>query len=165
VPTPFVGIHLGLAFLVAVFGLSFLADPCGGGGDLCLGGAVGLFALGIAAIGGIGLAVWQFAHRASPLLVWDCVLLAMSGFIVLSGGGYSPILLTLSALLATLLSLAGAALTGRAVIRHRIEPLVAVALTVLLVIVGRETALIVLVLVLLTLGWSRLARGQLGQAA
>jgi hypothetical protein len=53
---PTAGLHLAVAGAIAVLGLSFLLDPCGGGGDLCLGGSLGLAAVLLYSGGGtVGL--------------------------------------------------------------------------------------------------------------
>ena len=128
-PTPFVGVHGALSALVALLGLSFLFDPCGGGGDLCLGGVVGLMALGVAGFGAIGLGVWRFGRRASPLLVLDCLLIAVLGPSALAASGYGPANLTTSGLVViVLLALVGAALAGRAVAPHRVEAILALVI-------------------------------------
>ena len=74
-----VRIHGALVAIVALFGISFLADPCSGGGDLCLGGVVGLVALAYAGIGIGAITTWWLAHRASPLLVWDSIIVTLAG--------------------------------------------------------------------------------------
>jgi hypothetical protein len=128
VPTPFVGVHGALVVLVALLGLTFLLDPCGGGGDLCLGGAVGLMALAVAGFGAIGLAVWRFARRGSPLLVLDCVLVALLGPSALANAGYGPASLAAAAFMGiVLLALVGAVLAGRVVAPNRGEAIVALA--------------------------------------
>jgi len=129
VPTPLVGVHGAISGLVALLGLSFLFDPCGGGGDLCLGGVVGLMALAVAAFGAIGIAAWRFGRRASPLLILDCLLIAALGPSALAASGYGPANLATSGLvLIVLLSLVGAALAARAVVSHRVEAVVALVI-------------------------------------
>jgi hypothetical protein len=127
VPTLFVGLHLALAALLALLGLTFITDPCGGGGDLCLGGAVGLLALGVAGVGLVGIVVWSFGRRASPLLVWDALVLVPAGYTVLASSGYLPTMAGLSALLIASLGLVGVVMAGRAVAPHRVERLLAIA--------------------------------------
>jgi hypothetical protein len=117
-----VGVHGALVLVTALLGLFFIADPCGGGSDLCLGGVVGLMALGVAVFGAVGLAVWRFGRRAAPLLILDCVLVAVLGPNVVAAatdvsGNVAAFGLTAVALLAVV----GATLAGRAVAPHRIE--------------------------------------------
>jgi hypothetical protein len=166
VPTRFVGVQLALAVILALFGLSFIADPCGGGGDLCLGGTLGMFALGIAALGGVGIVLWLVGRRASPLLVWDAALAVVGGWILLSAAPSGQGLLLLGALGATFLGLAGAMLAGREVATHRIERVAAVvALAGAVVVLGIGGGPILVVgLVALFVG-SRLAREDVGQVA
>ena len=155
-PTPLVGVHGALSVLVALLGLSFLFDPCGGGGDLCLGGVVGLMALAVAGFGAIGLASWRFGRRASPLLVLDCLLIAALGPSALAASGYgSANLATSGLMLIVLLALVGAALAGRAVAPHRREAIVA-----LVVMAGLATqrdaggiGVLVVGITALALGW------------
>jgi hypothetical protein len=121
-----VGVH---GALVALLGLSFLFDPCGGGGDLCLGGVVGLMALAVAGFGAIGIAAWRFGRRASPLLVLDCLLIAVLGPSAVAASGYGPANLTTSGLMViVLLALVGAALAGRAVASHPVEAILALVI-------------------------------------
>ena len=128
-PTPFVGVHGALSALVALLGLSFLFDPCGGGGDLCLGGVVGLMALGVAGFGAIGLGAWRFGRRASPLLLLDCLLIAVLGPSAFAASGYGPANLATSGLVViVLLALVGAALAGRVVAPHRVEAILALVI-------------------------------------
>jgi len=156
VPTPFVGVHGALVALVALLGLSFLADPCGGGGDLCLGGVAGLMALAVAGFAAIGLAAWRFGRRASPLLVLDCLLIAALGPSALAASGYgSANLATAGLVVIVLLALVGAALAARAVAPHRVEAILA-----LVVMTGLATqrdaggiAVPVIGLIALALGW------------
>lgn len=156
-PTPSVGVHGALVALVALLGLSFLVDPCGGGGDLCLGGVVGLMALAVAGFGIIGLAAWRFGGRASPLLVLDCLLIAVLGPSAVAASGYGPANLTTLGLVAVvLLAVVGAALAGRAVAPHRVEAILA-----LVVMAGLATqrdaggiGVAIVGLIALALGWS-----------
>lgn len=120
-PAPFVGLHLALAIVVALFGLSFLLDPCGGGGDLCLGGIVGLSALGAAGIILAGLALWRVARRASPLLVLDSVVTGIAWPIVAQGSDVRVPFALLGAQLVLVLGALGAAAAGRAIVKHRVE--------------------------------------------
>src|SRR6476661_3421274 len=148
--------HGALVALVALLGLSFLADPCGGGGDLCLGGVVGLMALAVAGFGAIGLAAWRFGRRASPLLVLDCLLIAALGPSALAASGYGTAnLATAGLVVIVLLALVGAALAARAVAPHRFEAILA-----LVVMAGLATqrdaggiAVPVIGLIALALGW------------
>lgn len=155
-PTLFVGIHLALVSTIALFGLPFLLDPCGGGGDLCLGGAVGLTSLGAAAAGAVGIFIWWAVQRASPLLVFDAALASVGGYLLVQAPGAGPALIDLGLLAITGLGLAGAALAGRAVAAHRLEPVLAVATLVGIVILAGEGGLAVLALGLLALGAGRL---------
>lgn len=151
-PTLFVGVHLALAALLALFGLSFIADPCGGGGDLCLGGIAALFAFAAAGLGALGLVIWRLRRRASPLIVWDSALLALSGFVYLSTSPYGPTTPLLGAELIALFGLLAAALAGMAVVTHRIERLLVVAALVAIAVLGGEGGIAVLGIGLLALG-------------
>ena len=124
-PTLFVGVHLALVGLIALLGLSFLANPCGG--DLCLGGIGALFAFGVAGMGILGLGIWRVWRHASPLLVWDCTLLVFAGSLLVSIYPYGPATTRVGAEVATFFALPGAALAGMAVWPHRIERLGAIA--------------------------------------
>jgi hypothetical protein len=151
VPTLFVGLHAALVSVIALFGLSFLADPCGGG-DLCLGGILGLVTLGVAAFGAVGIVIWRAGHRASPLLVLDCALVALAGYTLFQISPYGPALVMLGALLTAALGLPGAVLAGRAVMTHRIERLLAVAALAGVAVFGGGGGVAVLGLGLLALG-------------
>ena len=153
-PTWFVGLHLAIVSLVALFGLSFLLDPCGGGGDLCPGGVVAVAAFGVAGFGLAGLAVWRLGGRASPLFVLDCLLVAVLGPIALTTGG--PAWLAILGLQAVLLlSLAGAALAGRAVVANRLETILSLAVLASLATLRDAGGIGVLVvgLAALAVGW------------
>ena len=154
--TPFVGVHGALIVLIALFGLSFLLDPCGGGGDFCLGGVVGLTALAVAGFGAIGVAAWQFGRCASPLLVLDCVLVAALGPEAVANSGYGPAtLLTAGFMLIVLLALVGAVMAGRTVAPNRVETIL--ALVVMAVLATQRDAggigVAVVGVVALALGW------------
>ena len=158
----FVGLHLALVAVVAAFGLSFLLDPCGGGGDLCLGGALGLVTLGVAAVGVVGIVIWWGTKRASPLLVLDSVLVAFGGFTTIEIGPYGPATTTLGTALLVAVGVPAGALAGRAVAGHRIERLLAIAaLAGVAILGGGGGALAVLVIGLLALaaGWQWARRG------
>jgi hypothetical protein len=156
VPAPSVGVHGAVVVLIALLGLTFLLDPCGGGGDLCLGGVVGLMALAVAGFGAIGLAAWQFGRRGSPLLVLDCVLVALLGPDVLANAGYGPASLAGAGFMAVvLLALVGAVMAGRAVAPNRVESVLA-----LVVMAGLATqrdtggiGVAIVGVVALALGW------------
>src|SRR5512143_1319845 len=158
-PTLFVGVHLALVSTIALFGLPYLLDPCGGGGDLCLGGAVGLTSLGAAAAGAVGTFIWWAAHRASPLLVLDAVLVSVGGYLLIDAPGAGPAPLQLGLLAITGLGLAGAVMAGRAVAARRLESAPAVATLVGIVILAGEGGLAVLALGLPAIGacwlWTR----------
>lgn len=153
--TPFVGVHGALVVLIALLGLPFLLDPCGGG-DLCLGGVVALTAFAVAGFGAIGLAAWRFGRRGSPLLVLDCVLVALLGPSSLSTAGYGPASLAEAGFVGiVLLALVGAVMAGRAVAPHRRETILA-----LVVLAGLATqrdaggiGVAVVGVVALALGW------------
>jgi len=154
VPTLFVGVHGALIVLISLFGLTFLLDPCGGGGDFCIGGVVALYSFGLAGFGAVGLAVWRFGRRASPLLVLDCVLVAALGPLAIASGG--PASLSLLGLqLAALIALGGAALAGRAVVTHRLETILSLAVLASLAALRNAGGLAVLMvgLVALAVGW------------
>ena len=127
-PTAFVGLHLALAAAVALVGLNFLLDPCGGGGDLCLGGAIGLSTLGVAGLVLVGLAVWKLARRAAPLLVLGSMCAAVAWYIVSRGADIRVPFVLLGSQVVLALAVLGSVLAGRAVVRHRIETVMAVAL-------------------------------------
>ena len=156
----FVGIHAALVAILALLGLSFLADPCGGGGDLCLGGALGLGTLGVAAFGAAGIVIWWAAHRASPLLVFDSTLTVVGGYSILEAGGSGPTLFRLGTFLITVVGVAGTFLAGRAVAAHRVERLLALAALVGVVVLGGAGGSVaVLILGLLALGLGLVSRG------
>ena len=121
-----VGVHAALVAVVAAFGLYFLSDPCGGGGDLCLGGYVGLVSLVYAGIGVGSVVTWRLGRRASPLLVWDSILITLAGAALWgsSGQGAAPVML--GVLAALILGVPGAILAGREVAAHRIERVLAI---------------------------------------
>jgi hypothetical protein len=152
VGTLFVGVHAALAIVIALFGLSFLLDPCGGGGDLCLGGVIGTTALAAAAIGAVGIVVWSAAHRASPLLVFDATLGSVGGYFLLESFGGGPALLELSIVAVTTLGLVGAALSGRAVVAHRLERLLAMAALATTVVLFGVGGIAILAVGMLALG-------------
>jgi hypothetical protein len=163
VPTPFVGIHAALAILIALFGLSFIVDPCFGGGDLCLGGVLGLFTLGAAGFGAIGIGIWLAMRRASLLFVWDCALVALAGGILVSTSGEGPLMTTLGLPLVLLLALPGAALAGRAVAANRIETVVVVVLLVgVAAYIGPDGGIAALAIGLVALGAGWLLRSREG---
>ena len=154
-PTWFVGLHALLVGVVTLVGLIFLLNPCGGGGDLCLGGIVALWGFAFAGWGAVGLVTWRAAHRAGPLLVWDAVMLAVTGDMVLSIGGYDTSLLAPASFAALLVAIAASALAGRAVAPHRFESvLVVVALVVILALAGAGGLAVLIAGVLaLGVGW------------
>lgn len=135
-PRLFVGLHAALVVIIALFGLSFLLDPCGGGGDLCLGGALGLVTLGAAIFGAIGIVIWLAAHRASLLLILDSVLVTLAVFTLPSVAADGPATTTLGLLLLAVLGIPAGALAGSAVATRRIEPLVAIVLLVGVAVLG-----------------------------
>jgi hypothetical protein len=153
-PRLFVGLHAALIAIIALFGLTFLLDPCGGGGDLCLGGAIGVGAFGVAALGGLGIAIWLGGRRASPLLVLDSLLAVVGAAILFEVASYGPLQIALGALSIAALGLSAAALAGRAVAPHRIERLVAVAglVGVAVLVGGGEGGIAIVALGLLALG-------------
>ena len=120
-PRLFVGLHAALLIVITLAGLSFLLDPCGGGGDLCLGGVVGLTILGVALAGAVGIVIWLAAQRASPLLVLDCMILTVAVYLLLSADPYGPQTTLLVGQLLAVLALPSAALAGARVATHRIE--------------------------------------------
>ena len=135
-PTLFVGVHLALTSLITLFGLAFLADPCGGGGDLCLGGAAALFTFGVAGLGILGLGIWRVRGRASALLVWDSVLLAYAGYLLAVTSPYGPATTRLGAEVVAFLALPGAVMAGMAIVPHRIERLLAIAALIAIGVLG-----------------------------
>ncbi len=152
-PTLFVGVHLALVGVIALLGLTFLANPCVG--DLCLGGVVALFAFGVAGLGVLGAGIWRVWRRASPLLVWDCALLAFAGSLLASIYPFGPAPTRVGAETVLFLALPGAALAGMAVVRHRIERLVAIAAFIGLAVFDRGYGVMMLGwgLVALATGW------------
>lgn len=151
-PRLLVGLHVALVAIIALFGLSFLLDPCGGGGDLCLGGAVGLLSLGVAAVGIVAIVVWVAAHRASPLLVLDAVLVTLAAYTLPSVVPGGPVLTTLGVLLLAVLGVPAGAMAGRAVATHRIERLLAAGVFVAWGVLGGAGGAAVLLVGLLALG-------------
>jgi hypothetical protein len=125
VPTPFVGLHLALATAVGLFGLTFLLNPCGGGGDLCLGGLVGLSTLGVAALVLVGLAVWKVTRRASPLLVLDSLFAGVAWYIVSRAADIRAPFVVLGGQLVLVLAVIGAVAAGRSIVGHRVESVIA----------------------------------------
>jgi len=163
VPTLFTGVHGALVIVIALFGLTFLLDPCGGGGDFCLGGLVAVSSFGVAGVGAVGLAVWRFGRRASPLLVFDCLLVAVLGPIAISSSPDGPASLAVLGLqISLLLALAGAAISGRAVVAHRIEAILSLGVLAGLATLRDAGGIGVLIvgLVALAVGWglTRMAR-------
>jgi hypothetical protein len=157
VPTLFVGVHGALVVLVALLGLSFLLDPCPGGGDLCLGGVLGLISLGVAGYGAVGLTAWRFERRASPLLVLDCLLVAVLGPIGISAAGDGPTSLAVFGLqIALLFALVGVAITGRAVVAHRLETILSLAVLASLATLPEAGGIGVLIVGMagLAVGWA-----------
>jgi hypothetical protein len=147
-------IHAGMATLVALFGLSFLLDPCGGGGDLCLGGVVGVVSLSYAGIGIGAMATWWLARRASPLLVWDSILVTLAGATLIGSGGGPVPLITLGLVGLLMLGVPGAVLSGRAVSRHRIERIVAIIALLATTLLGIGVIVVAIVgTVALLIGW------------
>jgi hypothetical protein len=149
-----VRLHAGLVVIVAAFGLYFLLDPCGGGSDLCLGGVVALVALTYAGIGIGSIITWRLGHRASPLLVWDSVLVTLAGatLLVSMAGGLLIVILGIVAML--VLGVPGAILSGRAVSRHKVERLLALAALAATILLGDAfIAVVVVGLVALAIGW------------
>jgi hypothetical protein len=153
VPTLFVGVHLALVGLVALFGLVFLANPCGG--DLCLGGIAALFAFGVAGLGVLGLGIWRIRRRASPLLAWDSAMLAGAGGLLASTYPYGPDTTRVGVELVLFAALPAAVLAGMAVAPHRMERLGAIAAFIAIGVLGGEGGLAVLGCGLLALaaGW------------
>jgi hypothetical protein len=149
--------HAALIAIIALFGLSFLLDPCGGGGDLCLGGALGLTTLGVAAFGVVALLVWGIGRRASPLLVLDCTLVVLAVAVLAASAFSGPAPVTLGALLMVVLGVPAAALAARAVATHRVESVVAFAALIGVAILGGGgaggVAVPVLGLAVLGLAW------------
>jgi hypothetical protein len=153
---PIAGLHLALVALLGLLGLSFIADPCGGGGDLCLGGLVGLMALGVAGFGLLGLGLWQLWRRATLLVILDSVLVAVLGPIALQSTAYGPGGLAALGMIGTaLLALVGVVFAASHVARHRLESIVVlVALGALAL--NRDTGgpgVLVVGVVALALGW------------
>jgi hypothetical protein len=153
---PIIGLHLALVAVLGLFGLSFLANPCGGGGDLCLGGLVGLMALGVAGFGLLGLGLWQFWRRATLLVILDSVLVAVLGPIALQSSGYGAAgLAGLGIIVVALLAVVGVAFAVSPVVAHRLEPIVVlVALGALAL--NRDTGgpgVLIVGVIALALGW------------
>jgi hypothetical protein len=154
--TWFFGLHALLIAVITVVGLIFLANPCGGG-DLCLGGVVALWALGFAGWGVVGLVVWRALRRAGPLLVWDAIVLAVAGDMLLSTLGLDASLLAPAAFATVLAAIAGAVLAGRAVAVHRAESVLAVVVLIFILALAGAGGLAVLLAGLLALGAGWLA--------
>ena len=152
-PTLFVGVHLALVGLIALFGLAFLANPCGG--DFCAGGFLGLAAFGVAGLGLLGMGIWRAWRRASPLLVWDCTLLVFAGSVLVSIYPYGPATTRVGAEVAAFFALPGAVMAGMAVVPHRTERLGAIAAFIAIGLLegGGGIAVAGCGLVALGLGW------------
>ena len=149
-----VRLHAALVALVVAFAISFVADPCGGVGDLCLGGVVGLALIAVAGIGVGGIITWALGRRASPLLVWDALLATFSGATLVSVGGNAVPLLELGVFSVACLSVPGAILTARRVVPHRIERIVGIVALAAFVLAGVAGILVALVgLIALAIGW------------
>src|SRR6188474_1414431 len=98
-----------------------MANPCGGGGDLCLGGLVGLMALGVAGIGLLGLGLWLIWQRATLLVLHDSVLVAVLGPIALASSTSGPGgLAVLALILVALLAVVAVVVAASQVAAHRI---------------------------------------------
>jgi hypothetical protein len=150
-----VRIHAALVLIVGAFGISFLADPCGGGGDLCLGGVVGLVAIAYAGIGIGAIATWWLARRASPLLVWDSILVTLAGATLVSSGGGGALIVIVGFTGTLLLGVPGVILAGRAVAGHRYERILAVVALFATTLLGVELLAVVAVgIVALAIGWA-----------
>jgi hypothetical protein len=147
-----VRIHAALVAIVAAFGIYFVADPCGGG-DMCLGGVVGLVAIAYAGIGIGSITAWWLARRASPLLVWDSILVTLAGATLLTSGGGVPIVT--GGLAGTLLfGIPGVVLAGREVSRHKYERIAAVVALLATTLLGVELLAVVAVgVVAMAIGW------------
>ena len=153
---PIVGLHLALVALLGLLGLSFITDPCGGGGDLCLGGIVGLMALGVAGFGLLGLGLWQFWRRAALLVIVDSILVAVLGPIALASTAYGSLgLAPLGMMGVAVLAVVGVVFAASHVATHRIEPVVVLAVLGLLA-TNRDSGgpgAFVVALVALAIGW------------
>ena len=145
-----VRLHAALVAIVITFGLAFLADPCGGGGDLCLGGVVGVSLLGFAGVGIGGVSLWWLGRRGSPLLVWDSIVVTIAGGLLATSSGQAAAPVTLGVLAALLVGVPAAVLAGRAVSAHRIERVGAVIALAATTLVAVE-AVVVLIVGLLAL--------------
>ncbi len=154
-PTLFVGLHLLLAAAVSLFGLSFLLDPCGGGGDLCLGGVVGLSTLGVAGLVLIGLVIWKVGRRASPLLVLDSVFAGIAWYIVSRGEDIRVPFVVLGGQAVLVLGILGAVASGREVVAHRVETVLTIGVLVGAAVFVRfmEIEIVVTGLLGLAAGW------------
>jgi hypothetical protein len=149
-----VRIHAALVAIVAAFGTNFVLDPCGGGGDLCLGGVVALASFAFAGIGIGSIATWWLGHRASPLLVWDSILVTLAGTTLASsmGGGAPIVIFGFSGVL--LLGVPGAILSGQAVSRHKVERLLAIAALAATMLLGIGLIVVTIVgLASMAIGW------------
>ena len=155
-PTLFVGLHLALALFVGLFGLWLLLDPCGGsGGDVCLGGVAGLSTLGVVAVLLVGLAIWRFGRRASPLLVLDSLFAAVALYVVSRGADIRVPFILVGGQLVLAVALIGAIASGRAVVTHRIETVLTIAVLVGVAVFVRFMGIeaVAIGLVALAAGW------------
>lgn len=131
-------IHGLLVAGLAISAVALLADPCGGGGDLCLGGAVGLMGLVAAGVVLIGLAVRAIRGRSSVLVAIDSLLAVILGPSVFRGVisvSVNPAALFIIGVV--VLAIAGAVLAAREVSGHRVERgILVVALIIIGVVFG-----------------------------
>jgi hypothetical protein len=115
---------------------------------------VGLVALAYAGIGIGSITTWWFAHRASPLLVWDSILVTLAGATLLSsmGGGVPLVILGFTGIL--LLGVPGAILSGREVSRHKVERLIAIVALAATMLLGIGLIVVTVVgLIAMATGW------------
>jgi hypothetical protein len=148
-------IHGLLVAALAISALVLFADSCGGG-DLCLGGLLGIVGLAVAGVVLIGLAVRAYAGRSSILVAIDslvAVILGPTVFRELLSLSFNPA--TLFAIGVVVLAIAGAVLAAREVSRHRVERVVLVAALILIGVVvglGRVDGTVGLAIVALVIG-------------
>jgi len=122
-------VHIALVIVLAVGMVAALSNPCGNGGDLCLGGLLGLMAGGAGLLVLIALGFRAVVHRASPLVLIDVGLGALlAPAVLIPGSDLSLALVMVMAIVG--LAVLGAILAAREVSQHRLERVVLAAFVV-----------------------------------
>jgi hypothetical protein len=116
-------VNIALVIVLAVGMVAALSNPCGGGGDLCLGGLLGLMAGGVGLLILIALGIRAVVHRSSPLVLIDVGLGALLAPAAIIPG--SELSLALAMVMGIVgLAVVGAILAAREVSPHRLERVV-----------------------------------------